>query len=188
MIKMDIILASASPRRQELLGVIFDEFRCVPADIEEIVPDGMDPFYVPEYLACQKALHISKQYPDSLVIGSDTAVICGNEIFGKPKDNADAERMIRALSGKTHYVVTGCCVFLNGKSMSFAEKTAVEFYELTDDEIKAYVSTGEPMDKAGAYGIQGDGSLLVKGICGDFFNVVGLPVSRLNREIIKFLG
>lgn len=183
---MDIILASASPRRQELLHLIFEDFRCIPADIEEIVPDGMEATCVPEYLACQKALHVSKQYPDSLVIGSDTAVICEDEIFGKPVDDADAERMIRALSGKAHYVITGCCIFCNGKSLSFSEKTVVEFYALTDDEIKAYVATGEPKDKAGAYGIQGEGSLLVKGINGDFFNVVGLPVSRLNRELKKF--
>lgn len=185
---MKVILASASPRRQELLHYIFNDFECIPADIDETIPDGVETEFAPEYFACQKALYISKLYPDALVIGSDTVVIVGSQILGKPSDENDARNMLRLLSGTTHSVVTGCCLFLNGKSRSFAEETFVEFNKLSDKEIDDYISTREPFDKAGAYGIQGFGSLLVRRIDGDFFNVVGLPVSRLNREIKEFVG
>lgn len=184
---MKVILASASPRRKELLQIIFSDFEAIPADIDETIPDGVEAEFAPEYLACQKAMHISKSYPDALVIGSDTVVITDGEILGKPNDADDAKRMICALSGKVHYVVTGCAIFYGGRSLSFSEKTEVEFYPLSEKEIDDYVATGEPFDKAGAYGIQGFGSVLVKGIHGDFFNVVGLPVARLKREIDAFM-
>ena len=184
---MDVILASASPRRKELLSNIFSDFRCIPSEIDEIVPDETPLFEVPKILAMQKAEDVAKKYPESLVIGSDTVVIAGNEILGKPIDDDDARRMLTLLSGKVHYVVTGCALFMNGKSHSFREETEVEFYPLTEEEIENYIASREPFDKAGAYGIQGLGSLFVKGIDGDFFNVVGLPVASLNKEIKEFL-
>ncbi|MCH5193055.1 MAG: septum formation protein Maf [Oscillospiraceae bacterium] len=184
---MKIILASASPRRQELLRYIVPDFDILPADIDETIPEGIAAERSAEYLAVKKAEHISEKYPDSLVIGSDTVVIIGGEILGKPADKADAERMLRKLSGKVHTVVTGVCLSLGGRSESFSNETKVKFYPLTDEEISAYIATGEPMDKAGAYGIQGFGSVLVEGIEGDFFNVMGLPVASLKRKIEEFI-
>ena len=185
---MNVILASASPRRKELLSNIFPDFQCIPSDIEEVIPEETPLFEVPCILATQKAEYVAKTHPDSLVIGSDTVVIAGNELLGKPCDDDDARRMLTDLSGKVHYVVTGCALFYNGKSRVFRDETKVEFYPLSDEEIENYIASREPFDKAGAYGIQGLGSLFVKGIDGDFFNVVGLPVSRLNREIKNFLA
>ncbi len=185
---MEYILASASPRRQELLKNIIDFFKILPADIEEILPEGISAEAAAEYLAVSKAKHISALYPSALVIGCDTAVIIGGEILGKPKDTLDAKRMLKLLSGKKHSVITGCALFCGNKSMSFSAVTQVEFYPLSEAEIEAYVQTGEPMDKAGAYGIQGEGCLLVKSINGDYFNVVGLPVAELSRKIKLFEG
>lgn len=185
---MGIILASASPRRRELLSRITDDFLCVPADIDEVVPDGIDAFAVPEYLARMKAAHVAAMYPSDVVIGSDTVVIADGDILGKPSDEDDARRMLRMLSGKVHTVVTGCAVVCGGRAESFSERTEVEFYTLTDAEIDRYVATGEPLDKAGAYGIQGKGCLLVRGIVGDYYNVMGLPVGRLYRMISAFGG
>lgn len=183
MIEKKIILASASPRRKELLSLIFDDFEIIPSGAKEIVPEGLNVFDVAEHLAKIKALDISKKYKTSLVIGADTCVIVDNKILGKPTDKSDAKNMITMLSGKTHYVVTGCSIVNNGKVETFKEITEVEFLQLTDNEIEEYINTQEPYDKAGGYGIQGKGSLLVKKICGDYFNVVGLPVSKLNSYI-----
>lgn len=183
---MDYILASASPRRQELLKLITENFTVIPADIDETVPDNINIFSAPEYLAVQKARHIAALYPDSLVIGSDTSVFCDEIMLGKPKDDSDAAEMLKMLSARQHKVITGCAICKGSQSISFSETTFVEFFPLSREEIAEYVKTGEPRDKAGAYGIQGKGSLLVKGIYGDYFNVVGLPVARLKREIDKF--
>ena len=125
-----------------------------------------------------------KLRPGDTVIGSDTVVVLDGEIFGKPKDAADARGMLRRLSGRKHFVYTGVAVAENGSVRSFLQKTEVEFYELSDETIENYVATLEPMDKAGAYGIQGKGSVLVKGIVGDYFNVMGFPVA----ETARFLG
>lgn len=184
---MKIILASASPRRQELLKYIVPDFDIIPADIDETLPDDISSDKAAEYLAVKKAEHISEQYLDNLVIGSDTVVIIGGEILGKPSDKADAERMLHKLSGQVHTVVTGVCLSMNGRSESFSKETKVRFYPLTDKEILDYISTGEPMDKAGAYGIQGFGSVLIEGIEGDFFNVMGLPVASLKRKMEGFI-
>lgn len=183
---MKIILASASPRRQELLKYIVPEFEILPADIDETPPADIPAEKCAEYLACQKARHIAEKYPDCIIIGSDTVVISENEILGKPADEADAERMLTMLSGKSHKVVTGVCIAAAGKYDSFSKETAVKFYPLSAEEIRSYIATGEPMDKAGAYGIQGYGSVLVEGIEGDFFNVMGLPVASLKRRLEKF--
>lgn len=178
-----LILASGSPRRKELIRLISREVKIFPADIDESIPDAIDPEQAPEYLAVQKALAVAKRFPDDTVIGCDTSVLIGGQILGKPKDAADAKRMLRLLSGATHQVITGCAILQGERIVRFSESTAVTFYELTDDEIEAYVGTGEPADKAGAYGIQEYGALLVKGIEGDYLNVVGLPVARLAREL-----
>jgi len=180
---MDVILASASPRRKELLSNIFSDFRCIPSEIDEVVPDETPLFEVPKILAMQKAEDVAKKYPDSLVIGSDTVVIAGNEILGKPIDDDDARRMLTLLSGKIHYVVTGCALFMNGESHSFREETEVEFYPLSEEEIENYIASREPFDKAGAYGIQGPCAIHIKEIHGDYNNVVGLPLARIYQEL-----
>ena len=184
---MRVILASQSPRRRELLKVIFDDFEIIPSSCEEVVPSDIAVQNVAEFLADLKANDIAKKYPEALVIGADTVVIAENEILGKPKNEAQAKEMLNKLSGEKHKVITGVSLYFNGKNRSFSEITEVEFFDLSNDEIENYVKTHEPMDKAGAYGIQGKGSLLVKRINGDYFNVVGLPIARLKREIDEFL-
>ena len=178
-----LILASGSPRRRELLSIAGLDFEVIVADIEEKIPDGATPQEAVMSLALQKADAVAKQNPERTVIGADTVVVCDGAILGKPKDEADAFKMLRALSGRVHTVCTGVAIIRGSEIKNFCEVTEVEFHELTDDEILAYVRTGEPMDKAGAYGIQGRGCVLVKRINGDYFNVVGLPVSRVYREL-----
>ncbi len=181
-----LILASASPRRRELIKLISDNVLCVSSGEDETLPDGIGASETPELLARLKAESVAKDYPDDFVVGSDTVVILEGKILSKPCDEADAFNKLRALSGKTHKVVTGCALIKGKQVHSFCEETLVEFYPLSDEEIFRYIATKEPMDKAGAYGIQGAGSLFVKGIQGDYFNVVGLPVARLSRELKKF--
>ncbi len=183
---MQYILASASDRRKELIKLITEDFIIIPANIDETVTANIPPRFAPEYLAVKKAEFVAKQHPNSLVIGSDTGVFLDNTMFGKPQNNTEAEQMLKSLSGKTHSVITGCALFYKGKHLSFSEETKVEFLNLTNAQISNYVNSGECLDKAGAYAIQGKGALLIKGINGDYFNVVGLPVSRLKREIETF--
>lgn len=183
-----IILASASPRRQELLKYIVPEFEVKPADIDETLPADIPTEKAAEFLAVQKAQHIAKQSHECVVIGSDTVVIIDSTILGKPADEADAERMLKLLSGRTHKVVTGVCIANGEKTDSFSCETKVTFYTLSQEEIRDYIATGEPMDKAGAYGIQGYGSVLTEGIEGDFFNVMGLPVAMMKRRLDSFLN
>ncbi|MBQ2861885.1 MAG: septum formation protein Maf [Oscillospiraceae bacterium] len=178
------ILASGSPRRKELLSLIVPEYEILVSGCEESVPECNPAEKVPAILAEQKALAVASLRPKDTVIGSDTVVVLDDEIFGQPKDFAHAHQMLRALSGKRHFVYTGVAVAEKGGVRSFVQKTEVEFYELSDETIDNYIATGEPMDKAGAYGIQGKGSVLVKGITGDYFNVMGLPVA----ETARFLG
>ena len=182
---MKIVLASASPRRVELIKTVAPECVYAPADIEEITPDGMPPEECPAYLAEQKAKAVAARFPDAAVIGCDTVVIIDGEVLGKPRDEADAAEMLRRLSGRTHVVVTGVYVAFAGGGFGFSERTDVEFRRLREEEIADYVATGEPMDKAGAYGIQGVGSTLVRRINGDFYNVMGLPVARLKEELFN---
>lgn len=183
-----IILASASPRRQELLKLIFDDFTVEPADIDETVRKTIELEQYPEYLALKKSRHIAEKHPiDNVVIGCDTGVFINDIMLGKPKDKEQAREMLKILSGRTHKVITGCSIFYKGQNISFSEVTEVEFYHLTDSEIDEYIATGEPMDKAGAYGIQGKGALLVKRIKGDFYNVVGLPVAALKQKLKMLL-
>ncbi|MBR4123621.1 MAG: septum formation protein Maf [Clostridia bacterium] len=186
--KREIILASASPRRNELLKIITDEFKVIPSTIEENVPDTIPVLKVPEFLAELKAKDVAQSFPDSIVIGSDTAVIVDDKILGKPKSRKDAYDMISLLSGKTHFVVTGCSIVCGKTAESFSCITEVEFNNLSENDINDYIDTPEPYDKAGAYGIQGKGALLVKKINGDYFNVVGLPISMLNSCLKKMSG
>ncbi len=185
---MEIILASASPRRKRLLSTLYSEFRVLPSDIREMVPRNLPVDKCSEYLAYMKAEYTARGYPKALVIGCDTSVIIDGKMLNKPRSTADARMMMQLLSGKTHRVITGCCLFYMNKSHCFSEVTEVEFYPLTDEEIEAYVTTTEPYDKAGGYGIQSKGALFIKGIHGDYYNVVGLPVARLKREIDTFLS
>lgn len=186
MATVNVILASSSPRRQELLKLIFNKFDVIPSYETEVLQPNLAVDDQPEALAKLKAVSVAKEHQDSLVIGFDTAVIIDNKLLGKPKDKADCKKMLNMLSGKIHNVITGCCMCYKGKIMSFSEKTEVTFRELTDIDIEKYISTGEPMDKAGSYAIQGIGALLVKKINGDFFNVVGLPLSSFNQALGTF--
>ncbi len=181
--KEKVILASNSPRRKELLGVITADFTVCPSLCEENVPENISPFETAEYLARLKALEVASRYKDAVVLGADTCVLAENRVLGKPKDRDEAKRMLKLLSGKTHSVVTGCAVVKKGNCQSFSVETKVEFYSLSEKEIEDYVSSSEPYDKAGGYGIQGKASLFVKGIIGDYFNVVGLPIAELNRVL-----
>ncbi len=179
-----IILASASPRRQELLKILFDNFIVEPADIDETVRKSIELEQYPEYLAVKKARHIAEKHsPEDMIIGCDTGVFIDTLMLGKPDNIEQAKEMLTLLSGRTHKVITGCCIMHKGKTVSFSKVTEVEFYRLTPDDIDEYIQTGEPMDKAGAYGIQGKGSLLVKRINGDYFNVVGMPVAELKQKL-----
>ena len=184
-----VILASASPRRQELIKLIFDSVEILPAECDETLSEGIGAREAVEYLSEIKNKASRKlTEKENLVISADTVVAVGEEILGKPVDKEDARRMISLLSGKVHQVYTGVTLSLNGKTKTFSEKTDVEFFDLTEDEIEEYISSKEPYDKAGAYGIQGKAGLLVKGINGDYYNVVGFPIARLKREILEFLG
>lgn len=181
-----IILASASPRRKELLSVITDDFVVMPSGADESVPSNMPATAQAEYLAKLKAEFLAKENPQSIVIGADTCVIANDTVLGKPKNSEHAMEMLKTLSGTTHQVITGCAVIKGDKCISFSEITAVEFYSLSENEISEYIATKEPYDKAGAYGIQGKGSLFVKKINGDYYNVVGLPIARLRRILTQF--
>ncbi len=180
---MGLILASASPRRKELLSYIAERFEIIPSNVEEIVPKGLSVVKHPEYLSRLKAMDIAKQYPNDIVIGSDTAVILGNEILGKPKDRAGAKEMLLKLSGKVHKVITGCTVVKNGAVKSFSVVSRVKFQKLTNADIEAYLDTDEPYDKAGSYAVQGRAGAFVEWIKGDYFNIVGLPIAKLKKYL-----
>lgn len=180
---MKLILASGSPRRRELMNMITDDFIVAVTDADELLPDDIGAFEAAEFLAEKKARAAAVSYPDDIVIGCDTIVVLGESVLGKPEDREDAAFMLRALSGRTHKVITGTAIVCRGIVTSFSEVTDVTFYPLSDEEIETYLDTGEPFDKAGAYGIQGKGCLLVKEIKGDYFSVVGMPVARLKRKL-----
>lgn len=179
-----IILASQSPRRQELLKLITSDFEIKVSNVDETLPDKITPKEAVMYLSKIKAEPFADG--DDIVIGADTVVALDGKILGKPKNEENAKEMLRFLSGRTHSVFTGVTLASDKKTKTFAVETKVKFFELTNEEIDAYIKTKEPFDKAGAYGIQGYGSLLVEKIDGDYFNVVGLPVSTLARELKAF--
>jgi len=187
---MAVILASASPRRRELMKLIMDGFDTANADVDEREIErrceGLGPAATAMELARAKAAAV-KAGDGDIVIGADTSVVLDGKILGKPEDRDDARRMLTGLSGRVHSVITGVCIIKDGQEKTFYEETFVEFNPLDDfqtDLIERYISSDEPYDKAGAYGIQGGGALLVKKIEGDYFNVVGLPVAGLAREIL----
>ena len=181
---MNLVLASKSPRRSEILRNAGIEFTVRVADADETLPDGIKPCDAVVYLAAKKAMAVERA-DDEMVLGADTIVVLDDKILGKPKDKEDAYNMIKSLSGRVHSVFTGVCAMGNGCSMTFAEETKVEFLSLTDEEINDYINTDEPYDKAGAYGIQGLASKFIRGIQGDYFNVVGLPISRIYEKILR---
>ena len=180
---MDIVLASGSPRRRELLETLGLEFSVVPAKGEEIAPAGAGPAETVEALSCAKAEEVAESFPKALVIAADTIVWADGRILGKPRDESDAKAMLHLLSDNTHEVYTGVTLIYDGKKISRSECTKVFFRKLSDREIERYVQTGEPMDKAGAYGIQGRAALMVKRLEGDYFNVMGLPLCRLGQML-----
>lgn len=182
----EIILASASPRRKELLSTAGVNFTVKVADVEEKIEPGLTPDKVVMSLALQKAKAVAAENPEAVVIGADTVVVLDGEILGKPQSEENAVEMLTALSGRCHTVYTGVALIKGDKVRNFCEATQVEFYDLTKEEIEAYVATKDCMDKAGAYGIQTNGCVLISGINGDYFNVVGLPVSKVYRELRDF--
>ena len=185
---MAIVLASQSPRRQELLQRIgVEDFKTLSLDIDESYPAGLSPEDTVRYIAGKKSdAAAALCAPDDLIITADTMVFLGSDRLGKPHDEDDAFRMLRELSGKGHTVCTGVSVRRGAQYESFAVSTRVYFRPCSDAELRAYIATGEPMDKAGAYGVQSRGALFVERIDGDFFNVMGLPVERLGLVLARF--
>ena len=182
---MKIVLASKSPRRRELLSTITESFEIIVEECDETLPDGVEPAEGVELLAVRKGNAVSASLPDDrLVISSDTLVELSGKALGKPLVEEDAYRMLRSLSGKAHNVHTGVAVHYKGRVFSGVDSTAVYFKELSDEEIRAYIATGEPMDKAGSYGIQGLGGRFVEKYEGRFDTVVGLSV-KLTEELIE---
>ncbi|HUV05265.1 MAG TPA: Maf family protein [Armatimonadota bacterium] len=186
----EVILASASPRREELLRLLGLDFRVVMSEFDESMVCQWPPEEHVVESATGKAADIASRIHDGVVIGADTVVVVDSSILGKPVDAEDARRMLRLLSGRSHYVFTGLCVMQRTAGETIRSErdcvcTEVRFGELSDEVIDAYVATGEPLDKAGAYGIQERGSVLVERIAGDYFNVVGLPVYRLSRMLLE---
>ena len=184
-----IILASNSPRRREILSNFID-FTVISKEIDEIKDDCFSPWTTVMALAYEKGIEVAKDNVDEVVLSADTLVELDGKLLGKPKNREDAEIMIRSLSGKVHNVYTGYAIFKLSKKIKYVsyEKSSVKFYDLSDDEIEKYLDTLEYKDKAGAYGIQGKGSLLVEKIEGDYFNIVGFPIGKINRDLMRLLN
>ncbi len=182
----DLILASASPRRIEMLKNVGISFTVIPSKIEESAVSEKQPSKFVSECARLKAMEISERYPDKWVLSADTIVVINSEILGKPRDVRDAVRMLKKLSGRRHRVISAFCLVkkTEGKSIVECVETEVKFKILTEREITGYVATGEPLDKAGSYGIQGIGSFLVKEIRGSYTNVVGLPLAEVIDHLI----
>jgi len=178
-----VILASQSPRRRELLTLIGISHEVRPADIDERYLDGESPRAHAERLAREKVLTIHT--PDAVVIGSDTIVVVDGDVLGKPRDVHEAARMLSRLSGRSHTVITAVAAAWRDKLESAVEEVGVTFHPLSDREIREYIATGEPMDKAGAYGIQGFGATIVQRVDGDYFAVMGLPLQKLVRVLAR---
>lgn len=176
-----VVLASQSPRRRELLTLVGIAHEVRPADIDESYLAGEQPGTHAERLARDKVAAVSRDMPDALVIGSDTIVVVDGDVLGKPRDEAHASRMLATLSGRSHTVITAIAVEWRGVIRSAIVEVGVTFHPLTSDEIEAYIATREPMDKAGAYGIQGFGATIVERVDGDYFAVMGLPLQKLVR-------
>ena len=179
---MNLILASASPRRQELLKLFGLPFTVRVADIDETMDPSAAPYHEVARVSRLKALAVPRQ-PEDVVIAADTIVVCQGRVLGKPRDEADAKSMLRLLSGRDHQVMTGCTILCGGRCESFTEVTDLHFRELDHREIERYVASGEPMDKAGSYGIQGGAALFCTHMVGDYYNVMGLPVCALGLRL-----
>ena len=182
-----VILASQSPRRRQLLDLVGIRHEVIPSDVEEIPRAGEVPELYCERLAREKVSFIARKEPDALVVGADTIVVVDGLLLEKPKDVLDAEKMLTMLSGRSHTVMTAVAASFGGRVVSEVEIVDVTFMPLSDDEIRRYVATGEPLDKAGAYGIQGYGATIVRRIDGDYFAVMGLSIVRL-IGLIRELG
>ncbi len=182
---MEVVLASKSPRRRELMQLLDMAFTVRVADVAETLLPNATPAEQASHLSYIKAKAVAKS--GEIVIGADTIVVLGDRILGKPKDKQEAAQMLRLLSGNTHQVMTGVTVISDRREVSCTEVTEVTFRQLTENEILRYVDTLEPMDKAGAYGIQGGAAKFVEGIRGDYFNVVGLPVCKLSQILRDFM-
>ena len=181
---MALILASQSPRRKALLEQLSVPFTIRVADIDETMDASLPPQQEVARVSRNKAFAVSRT-PADVVISADTIVVCGNQVLGKPKDEADAYRMLRLLSGNCHQVMTGVTVLKADACQSFTEITDIYFRELTEAEIRRYIASGEPMDKAGAYGIQSGAASFVRRLEGDYYNVVGLPLCRLWQTLVS---
>lgn len=180
-------LASQSPRRKELLTLAGLSFQVLVSGCDETVPDGFTAEQTVQHLANQKAEAVfALCKTEDTVLAADTIVVIDGKILGKPKDKQEAFDMLRSLSGRTHTVMTGVCIVSGTQRKEFVSKTDVTFYKLTDDEINTYIATGDPFDKAGGYGIQTQGVVLVEKINGDYSNVVGLPLAQCVRELRAF--
>ncbi len=175
---MQLILASGSPRRKELLSLFHIPFTVVPADVDETMDPAKAPCDEVARLSAKKARAVKRE-PDDVVIAADTIVVCEGKVLGKPKSEENAYHMLSLLSGRDHQVMTGCTVLRGEKCETFTEVTDLHFRTLSEREIRAYIASGEPMDKAGAYGIQGGAALFCRRMEGDYYNVMGLPVCRL---------
>ena len=181
-----LVLASQSPRRQALLRLLTEDFEVLISDADETLPEGIAPADAVMMLAARKAEAVAALCPDALVIGADTVVAIDGQILGKPADAKEAGAMLRLLSGRVHEVYTGVCLWKNQTARSFCCVTQVDFAPLSEQEITWYVASGEPFDKAGGYGIQGLAARFVRGITGDYFNVMGLPVRMLYEHLGDF--
>lgn len=184
---MKLVLASNSPRRQELIKLLDMEYIVVSPNVEEVNDLSLSHEELVMDLAFQKALAVFKNHKEDIVLGFDTLVIIDDLILGKPKSEEEAKHFLQILSGKTHKVLTGCAIIKKGYSKSFFTQSLVTFWDLTEAEIDQYISTKEPLDKAGAYGIQDHAARFVKSINGDYFTIVGFPISKLYQELKKVI-
>lgn len=184
----NIILASASPRRKDILNITGLKFMVCVSDYNEAVNPSLDPRYLARFLSCKKAEAVARRYKDSIIIAADTFIVFRGKILGKPHTPREAQEMLAMLNGKCHSVITGYSIFDTGtgKKVSRSVQTKVWFRKMTGREINAYVTTKEPLDKAGAYAIQGLGAVFIKKIEGDFFNVMGLPLYALIDSLKEF--
>ncbi|MEG0314670.1 MAG: Maf family protein [Erysipelotrichaceae bacterium] len=183
-----IILASESPRRREILASTDFNFIAKGSTCEEFIDLNLPIGKAVEDVALKKAQNVQESFLGDVILGADTVVVIDDEVLGKPKDDEDAFNMLKKLSGKTHKVITGVAILSENKRDLFHVVSEVTFFDLDDDLINWYVGTSEPMDKAGSYAIQGKGALLVKAIKGDYFNIVGLPISSVYRKIMPYIA
>ena len=183
-----LILASTSPRRQELLKGLGIDFQVVAPQVEERYGEGEDPAVGAMRIACRKARQVAEQFPGRLVLGADTIVVLDGMILGKPEDSGEAREMLKRLSGRVHRVITGFCLIDGERTVTRHVETLVKIKEVTDEELEEYLRTGEPLDKAGAYAIQGVGAHLVERIEGSYTNVVGLPLTELKVALRDIWG